>query len=187
MVTENRIMLIIFVHVFLTIASAENFDVDLETKTTECGLDGDCLSTSVNCSSKCGCDEAYYYNETIKQCVLNVKHLMKAEITIYDPVDPSAANDNSMAAHIRRYADKVFRGISVAVALFGACALVCVISACTYCCRINYTDRSLKGDVKALSKKLQRDHKIQKPAKVPRKAEAESCNVVVEDAGVFVC
>ncbi|XP_060806208.1 uncharacterized protein LOC106138742 isoform X1 [Amyelois transitella] len=85
MVTENRIMLIIFVHVFLTIASAENFDVDLETKTTECGLDGDCLSTSVNCSSKCGCDEAYYYNETIKQCVLNVKHLMKAEITIYDP------------------------------------------------------------------------------------------------------
>ncbi|XP_053616757.1 uncharacterized protein LOC128678889 [Plodia interpunctella] len=109
---------------------------------------------------------------------------MKALLTIYDPVDPNIAYDDSMSANIRRHSDKVFKGITIAVIFFGSCALISVISACFYCCRINHSDRILRGDVKALAKKINRDQKIKKPKKAPRKIEEESCNIVVEDAGL---
>ncbi|XP_052749654.1 uncharacterized protein LOC113515856 isoform X3 [Galleria mellonella] len=141
-----------------------------------CGVDGDCLSSPVDCNEKCGCDRAYYYNKTSEECVLDVKYLMRTIMTTYDSTE-----------NIQIEAEKVFKGIIVSAIIFISFASICVLTACLYCIRISYTDRKLKNDVKALAKKLHRDKKTKKSImKTPQTPESQSCNVIVESAGVFV-
>lgn len=45
----------------------------------------------------------------------------------------------------------------------------------------------MQHELKALANKLNRDGKFKKSLKKPIHPVAESCNVVVGDAGVFVC
>ncbi|XP_059061690.1 uncharacterized protein LOC131854587 [Achroia grisella] len=152
-----------------------------------CGVDGDCLSTPIDCGEKCGCDRAYYYNSTSKQCVLDVKYLMQTIITKYDSKEQDSTIDNGMTRNIKVEAERVFKGIIVSALIFISCASVCVVTACFYCVRINYTDRKLKSDVKALAKKLNRNKKSKKSiVKPPQSPESQSCNVIVESAGVYV-
>ncbi|KAM3966102.1 uncharacterized protein ACR2FA_012975 isoform 2-T2 [Aphomia sociella] len=141
-----------------------------------CGVDGDCLSGPIDCNDKCGCDKAYYYNETTKECVLDVKFLMRTVITKYNPEEI-----------IKVEAEKVFKGIMVSAIIVISCASLCIFTSCFYCVRINYKDRVLKGDVKALAKKLNRTQKSKKSVvKPPEKPESQSCNIIVGSAGLYV-
>ncbi|XP_052749653.1 uncharacterized protein LOC113515856 isoform X2 [Galleria mellonella] len=161
--------------------------VDATGDNKSCGVDGDCLSSPVDCNEKCGCDRAYYYNKTSEECVLDVKYLMRTIMTTYDSTDHDSATENGMTKNIQIEAEKVFKGIIVSAIIFISFASICVLTACLYCIRISYTDRKLKNDVKALAKKLHRDKKTKKSImKTPQTPESQSCNVIVESAGVFV-
>ncbi|XP_049878785.1 uncharacterized protein LOC126375729 [Pectinophora gossypiella] len=161
----------------LCICSSSAAPDSSDGKLIHCGELGDCITRrTVDCKEKCGCDRLYYYNDTTNECELNYDYLRQLVLEKFDTQEK-----------IRSSAEKVFGGIIISVILFVTCASLCVLSACIYCFRVNYTDRRLRGDVKALANKLNRDGKLQKPKKTPTAPVAESCNVVVEDAGVFVC
>ncbi|KAI5635269.1 hypothetical protein NE865_12061 [Phthorimaea operculella] len=154
----------------------ENTEVDM----SNCGEIGDCVTVHQNCTKVCGCDNWYYFNNVTNECLLNIKHLQNLTIEKYNTEEILRSN-----------ADRVFNGIFVAVYFFLFSASLCAISACAYCCHLNYSDYKLRDDIKALSQKLERDGKLGNPATKPKKKKteeiAQSCNVVVEDAGVFVC
>ncbi|XP_045504684.1 uncharacterized protein LOC123701303 isoform X3 [Colias croceus] len=47
---------------------------------SDCGEHGDCISSPDECNKKCGCDvysAVLYYNETTKECDINVKLLLE--------------------------------------------------------------------------------------------------------------
>ncbi|CAH1634908.1 unnamed protein product [Spodoptera littoralis] len=139
------------------------------------------------CHEKCGCEEMYFYDSATSRCLINFTRVFKKVVTNYENLDGNNLPDDEMAKLLYIESQKIFQGIMISVFLFIVCAAICVISACIYCCRINYTDRSLKSNVKALAKKLNTDYKTKKPVKRPPCPPAsQSCNVVVEDAGVFV-
>ncbi|KAJ8720781.1 hypothetical protein PYW08_006246 [Mythimna loreyi] len=120
------------------------------------------------CETKCGCEEMYIYDPVTDRCLINFKKVMKRVIVFYENNELEVIADDEMARSIYIEGEKLFKGIMISVILFMACASVCVISACLYCCRINYTDRILKNHVKALAKKLKRDYKSTKIA--PKRA-----------------
>ncbi|XP_063538092.1 uncharacterized protein LOC134747398, partial [Cydia strobilella] len=147
-----------------------------ESNITTCNDVGDCLSIGTDCKEKCGCDKDIptSFNKTTQECTVNVQLLIL-----------SLKEKYNTEAKIRAEADRIFNGIIVAVFLFIACASVCTLTACIYCCRINYTDYQLKKSIKVLAKKMGKKSQMKKPAKVPTEQVAESCNVIVEDAGIF--
>ncbi|XP_011565596.2 uncharacterized protein LOC105395340 isoform X1 [Plutella xylostella] len=155
----------------VTIVNVINAKVTDENSTKKCDAMGDCIS---DCTEKCGCDRAYIYNETTNECKVNFKYIMSITIEKYNNQEK-----------IRQEAERIFKGITISAIFIICCAATCALTACTYCCRINYADYKLKSDVDALTKKIGRD-KQRKPDKTKIKPEAESCNVIVEDAGVFV-
>ncbi|XP_045539396.1 uncharacterized protein LOC106720842 [Papilio machaon] len=133
---------------------------------------GDCVAQSDNCNNTIG----FFYNDTTQECVVNIKLLLQTLTTKYDTQDK-----------IRLEVLKVFQGVIVSVILFVTCSSICVLGACIYCCRINYTDYRLKKDVEALAAKLKRDCNLKrKTIKRPIQPVSESCNIVVEGAGVYV-
>ncbi|XP_035442992.2 uncharacterized protein LOC118271155 isoform X1 [Spodoptera frugiperda] len=139
------------------------------------------------CHEKCGCEEMYFYDAATDRCLINFTRVFKKVVTNYENLDSNNLPDDEMAKQLYIESQKIFQGIMVSVFLFIVCAAVCVISACIYCCRINYTDRSLKSNVKKLAKKLNTDYKTKKPlVKPPLAPASQTCNVIVEDAGVFV-
>ncbi|KAJ8728818.1 hypothetical protein PYW07_006514 [Mythimna separata] len=140
------------------------------------------------CETKCGCEEMYIYDAVNDRCLINFKKVMKRVIVFYENNNVEIIADDEMAKSIYIEGEKLFKGIMISVILFMACASVCVVSACIYCCRINYTDRTLKKHVKALAKKLKRDYKAAKiaPKRAPVPAVSETCSVVVDPAGVYV-
>ncbi|XP_026724815.1 uncharacterized protein LOC113491840 isoform X2 [Trichoplusia ni] len=132
---------------------------------------------SLECGSKCGCNQMYVYDPVGDRCLINFDKVMrKIEIPYPKP------------QQIFIEGEEIFKGIMVSVLLFMVCAGVCIVTACVYCCRINYTDRRLKSDVKALANKLKKNYNSKKIPKkrMPTPPEAESCNVVVEPAGLYV-
>ncbi|XP_063622680.1 uncharacterized protein LOC134794812 [Cydia splendana] len=147
-----------------------------ESNNTNCNDVGDCPSIGTDCKEKCGCDQNIptTFNKTTQECTINVQLLIL-----------SLKEKYNTEAKIRAEADRLFKGVVVAAFLFIACASVCTLIACIYCCRINYTDYQLKKSIKVLAKKTGKKSQIIKPAKVPTEQVAQSCNVVVEDAGIF--
>ncbi|CAH2055815.1 unnamed protein product, partial [Iphiclides podalirius] len=138
----------------------------------DCGEMGDCVAENIECNNIVGS----FYNDTMHECVINMKLLLKNLTSKYDVQDK-----------VRLEVQKVFQGVIISVILFVSCASVCVFAACIYCCRINYEDYRLKNDVEALAAKLKRDCNLKKPRmKTPKEPASESCNIVVEGAGVYV-
>ncbi|RVE52224.1 hypothetical protein evm_003143 [Chilo suppressalis] len=171
-------------------ARAEPKD-DSVKSANECGELGDCPSSPMNCHEKCGCDRfaAYHYNETTGMCVLTFKHLMIPKVKVYVEYDPrDVENEHQLSKAIRVEAEKIFKTILISVVIFITCCAICVISACLYCCRITYIDYLLNKDIKVLARKLKRNETIKKGPKRPKLPNpvGESCNIVCEDAGVFV-
>ncbi|XP_041969885.1 uncharacterized protein LOC121726547 [Aricia agestis] len=150
---------------------------------TNCEDFEDCGVENRNCANECGCDSAVAlvmtYNETLGHCVVNYKQLLQ-----------SLGQKYNTQEKIREEVEKVFEGIMISVILFITCAGVGFVAACVYCCKICYMDNKLKQDVDALQKKLKRDGILRKTIKPKSKTgsgpESESCNIIVEDAGVFV-
>ncbi|KAF9408130.1 hypothetical protein HW555_012104 [Spodoptera exigua] len=140
------------------------------------------------CHVKCGCEDMYFYDSATDRCLINFTRVFRKVVTNYENLDVNNLPDDEMAKLLYIESQKIFKGIMISVFLFILCAAICVISACIYCCRINYTDRRLKHNVKALAKKLNTDYKTKKPSgkRPPARPLSQSCNVVVEDAGVFV-
>ncbi|XP_075982221.1 uncharacterized protein LOC142980621 [Anticarsia gemmatalis] len=141
------------------------------------------------CDPKCGCDGIYIYDEVKADCVVNLPKLMKTVEKNYDSQDDEAIlAEEGMARSIYIEGQQLFRGIMIAVMFFMTCAAICVLSACIYCCRIDYTDRKLRNEVKALAKKMHRKYDPPKQSLKPKAPEPKSqnCNVFVEEAGVFV-
>ncbi|XP_063895389.1 uncharacterized protein LOC110382718 isoform X2 [Helicoverpa armigera] len=132
---------------------------------------------SDNETSKCGCDEMFVYDAVNDRCMVNFKKVLKKVMVPY-----------AKTGSIYVEGENLFRGIMISVILFIACASACVLAACIYCCRINYSDWTLKHNVKALAKNLKTnyDPKKMSPKPAPLPAISESCSVVVEPAGVFV-
>ncbi|KAJ8705966.1 hypothetical protein PYW07_010743 [Mythimna separata] len=114
----------------------------------------------------CGCEGMYVYDTVENRCVISYMKVMRG-ITVVYVNNKYTYNED----------DELFKGILISAILFMACASICVISACVYCCRINYTDRIMENQIKDLAKKLKRDSKS---------AMSESCSVYVDPAGVFV-
>ncbi|XP_047538687.1 uncharacterized protein LOC125072206 [Vanessa atalanta] len=155
---------------------------NLENSTTSgCGEIGDCIT--INCDNKCGCDSSsavLFYNETLDECVVNVKKLLQTLTEKYN-------NQAAISDKIRLNVERVFQGVIFSGILFGSCASLCVITACIYCIRINYEDTRLKNDVEALAVKLKRECRFKNMStKQPTQPASESCNIIVEEAGVFV-
>ncbi|XP_045453394.1 uncharacterized protein LOC123662623 [Melitaea cinxia] len=171
-----------FIHVFMSFCLLSNAFADTSgvesTTTSGCGDVGDCIDTQ-KCEDKCGCDSSaavLFYNETLGECVVNVKELLRSLTKKYN-------NEEKIEKEVH----KVFQGILFAAILFASCAALCVFSACIYCCRINYMDTRLKNDVDALALKMKRDFRLKRcSTKKPRDPASESCNIIVEGAGVYV-
>ncbi|XP_072945426.1 uncharacterized protein [Epargyreus clarus] len=159
---------------------------------SECTENGDCLEIKAeiihedkrDCHNDTTKEPLMYYSQNIDEfgniignaSVVDIKNLLKTLTEKHNSQDK-----------IEKEVATVFRGVIVAVILFGVCACLCVVTACIYCCRINITDNRLKNDVEALAEKLKRDCKFKKSMKKsPREPVSESCNIIVEDAGVFV-
>ncbi|VVC99691.1 unnamed protein product [Leptidea sinapis] len=119
-----------------------------------------------------------YYNETIDECVLNVKKLLE-----------SLSEKHNTQDKIFAEVERVFQGVIFSAILFAACAAMCVVLSCFYCCRINFMDNSLKNDVDALTAKLKREKRYKKvpvtTPPLPNTEPAESCNIIVSNAGVY--
>ncbi|XP_028161929.1 uncharacterized protein LOC135081196 isoform X2 [Ostrinia nubilalis] len=191
--TANYCLITLLFVLFSAIAYAVPHDENNKTAAFKCDENGDCPSSSTDCHEICGCDRAIQYNETTKTCVVSFRHLMIAEIKIYDSQDKDSedggtiAGGGTMSNKIRLESEKIFNSIMISVILFITCCAVCVVAACCYCCRISYSDYALKKDVKALANKLNRDGKLRKISrKQPQTQANQSCNIVCEDAGVFV-
>ncbi|XP_050355736.1 uncharacterized protein LOC126776915 [Nymphalis io] len=168
-------ILLLFSFCLLSHTFAESSSLD--NSTAECGELGDCIT--INCNNKCGCDSSsavLFYNETLNECVVNVKKLLQTLTEKYNNQD-----------RIRLSVENVFQGIMFSAILFGSCASICAITACIYCFRINYMDTRLKNDVEALAVKLKRECRFKNmSSKQPTQPASESCNIIVEEAGVFV-
>ncbi|XP_045778828.1 uncharacterized protein LOC123876559 [Maniola jurtina] len=150
---------------------------DQNATNVACGEVGDCIA-SQDCDNKCGCDSSaavLFYNETLEECVVNVKMLLQ-----------SLQEKHNIQEKIRKEVKQVFQGVIVSVILFVTCGSLCVCTACIYCIRINYMDNRMKNDVEALAAKLKRECRFRKSVKSYPHQKAESCNIIVEDAGVFV-
>nr|XP_049697397.1 uncharacterized protein LOC110382718 isoform X1 [Helicoverpa armigera] len=143
---------------------------------------------SDNETSKCGCDEMFVYDAVNDRCMVNFKKVLKKVMVPYAKTDVNSLPEDELARSIYVEGENLFRGIMISVILFIACASACVLAACIYCCRINYSDWTLKHNVKALAKNLKTnyDPKKMSPKPAPLPAISESCSVVVEPAGVFV-
>ncbi|CAH2087985.1 unnamed protein product [Euphydryas editha] len=151
--------------------------IPVRTTTSGCGEVGDCIVTQ-KCENKCGCDSSaavLFYNETLGECIVNVKELLRTLTKKYN-------NEEKIQLEVQ----KTFRGILFSAILFSSCAALCVFTACIYCCRINYMDTRLKNDVEALAHKLKRDGRLQRSTRKPRDPASESCNIMVAGAGVYV-
>ncbi|CAK1589122.1 unnamed protein product [Parnassius mnemosyne] len=145
---------------------------DSSAGVSDCGELGDCIAENIGCNNTVGS----FYNDTIHDCVINIKLLLQTLTAKYDTQDK-----------IRLEIDSVFQGVIISVILFISSASVCFLGACIYCCRINYVDYRLKKDVEALALKLKRDCNFKKPrVNAPTKPLSESCNVIVEGAGIYV-
>ncbi|KAL0879420.1 hypothetical protein ABMA27_003172 [Loxostege sticticalis] len=195
-IDKQYLVMLLFVLFSAFAYAAPNAESD-KAPVTGCEENGDCLSTPQDCHEICGCDRsglmAIYYNETTKSCVVSFKHLMIAEIKIYGADDEeddegSTITGGTMSNKIRIEAEKIFNTILISAVFFISCCAVCVISACCYCCRMTYTDYRLKSDVKALAKKLNRDGKLKRlcSRKQPQTQANQSCNIMCEEAGIFV-
>ncbi|XP_045504681.1 uncharacterized protein LOC123701303 isoform X1 [Colias croceus] len=145
---------------------------------SDCGEHGDCISSPDECNKKCGCDvysAVLYYNETTKECDINVKLLLETLTEKYNTQESVISEAN-----------RVFNHIILSVIIFAACAGICVCSACFYCCHINYMDNRLKKDVDALAAKLKRENRYKKMPHRPAPPQSgESCNIIVDNAGVY--
>ncbi|CAH2240053.1 uncharacterized protein LOC120625210 [Pararge aegeria] len=143
-----------------------------------CGEVGDCIAGQ-DCDNKCGCDSSaavLFYNETLDACVVDVKKLLQSLQERYN-----------IQEKLRMEVVRVFQGVTVSVILFMTCVGVCVCTSCIYCIRINYIDNRMKNDIEALAAKLKRECRLKKSLKSPSSDQkAESCNIIVEEAGVFV-
>ncbi|GBP00787.1 hypothetical protein EVAR_77000_1 [Eumeta japonica] len=163
--------------VLFPVSAPQGDDSEL-LKSKDCRSEECYDSPDYECDEACGCDRALVYNETTGECVLK-EYAMLGVIYVYD----------NSKENIREEAESTFRGIMAAGILFVACATVCALAACLYCCRVNYSDRRLAGDVKALTLKLRRDGLLAMPRTSVKKTDniaGASCPVVVEEAGIFV-
>ncbi|XP_073954279.1 uncharacterized protein isoform X2 [Choristoneura fumiferana] len=152
-------------------------DQSVDGNENTCGEVGDCLTVDTDCKAQCGCDKTIptFYDNGTQKCVINIKLLILSLNEKYNT-----------EGKLQAEADKIFQGIIIAAFLFITCASICVFTACIYCCRINYTDYLLKKSIKELTKKVGAKPRLDKPAVKPTtKPISESCNVVVQDAGVF--
>ncbi|KAG6446903.1 hypothetical protein O3G_MSEX004652 [Manduca sexta] len=179
---------------FLSTATARDVDVVVSGASTDNSLSLVYIEKELNpleCYEICGCDPAYIYNETLKECVLNMEYMIKAlaQTSVeksghkYEAADHDIANDDGMAKNIRIEAEKIFQGIIISVIIFMVCASICIVTACVYCCHINYSDRQLKNNVKGVAKKLKKNYNPTRT--VPRSKslpKEESCNVLVGEA-----
>ncbi|XP_038218996.1 uncharacterized protein LOC119837475 [Zerene cesonia] len=160
----------------LLLSSVSSSDSKL-VHNSDCGEHGDCISSPDECNKKCGCDiysAVLYYNETTKECDINVKLLLETLTEKYNTQESVISEAN-----------RVFNHVILSVIIFAACAGICVCSACFYCCHINYMDNRLKKDVDALAAKLKRENRYKKlPRKSPPQS-GESCNIIVDNAGVY--
>ncbi|XP_047503828.1 uncharacterized protein LOC125048908 [Pieris napi] len=142
-----------------------------------CGELGDCITSPDNCDKKCGCDTyslVLVFNETTQECELNIQqflHTLQEKDDIHEKIIAEAEN--------------VFKRIILSVIIVAACSVLCVFSACFYCCRINYLDNRLKKDVDAMAAKLKREKRYKKIKSEPIPEKAESCNIIVGNAGVY--
>ncbi|XP_013148726.1 PREDICTED: uncharacterized protein LOC106111244 [Papilio polytes] len=169
MFLKNRFLIFTILIIFNTYdeSSAES-----EAVTAACNELGDCIAQSHQCNNTIG----FFYNDTTHDCVVNIKLLLQTLTAKYDTQDK-----------MRLEVLQVFQGVIVSVILFVTCSSICVLGACIYCCRINYIDYRLKKDVEALAAKLKRDCNLKrKTIKKPTQPVSESCNIVVESAGVYV-
>ncbi|KAJ0172689.1 hypothetical protein K1T71_011828 [Dendrolimus kikuchii] len=160
--------------------------VNLTEKCIECIKE---VLNQTKCQESCSCNGTNKEETSTKLDIdqLIVKNLGKIKTLVEVTQDHDIMNDEGMAKRLRLEADKIFKGIIISLILFMTCASICFITACIYCCRMSYQDRKLKSDIKALAKKLKRNYHTKKPNREPLPAISESCNVVVADAGVFVC
>ncbi|CAH0719071.1 unnamed protein product, partial [Brenthis ino] len=157
--------------------SAERKDVNQNPIDQGCGEHGDCVNNDI-CENRCGChssEAVLFYNETLDECVVNVKKLLM-----------SLTEKHNTQDNIRQKVDKIFQGILFSAILFVTCATTCMLTACVYCCRINYMDTRLKNDVEALANKLNRDLRFRKTIKKPTQPGEENCNIIVPGTDVFV-
>ncbi|XP_068623180.1 uncharacterized protein [Battus philenor] len=162
------LVFIVFLISHIYCASGSNND----SLSTDCEEENDCVAQIDGCNNTIG----FFYNETVHDCVMNIKLLLQSLTEKYDTQDK-----------IRLEILSVFQGVIISVILFVSCATICVLGSCIYCCRINYIDYRLKSDVEALASKLKRDCNLKKPkVKMTTEPKSESCNIVVEDAGVYV-
>ncbi|CAG5040933.1 unnamed protein product [Parnassius apollo] len=165
-------MLLLLICLCLTACTASFGNNDLSAGTSDCGELGDCISENIGCNNTVGS----FYNETTHDCVINIKMLLKTLTAKYDTQEK-----------IHSEVQRVFQGVIISVILFVSCVSVCFIGVCIFCCRIHYVDNRLKKDVNALAVKLNRDCNSKRPrVKTPLNPLSESCNVVVQDAGVYV-
>ncbi|XP_047998484.1 uncharacterized protein LOC125235898 isoform X1 [Leguminivora glycinivorella] len=159
-----------------------------ENKSKTCMDIGDCITIDTECKEKCGCDKIIptTFNTTTQECVINIHLLFTSLRQKYNTEDNDIPpEEDDLATKIRAEADRIFNGVIVSAFLFIACASACTVTACIYCCRINYTDYQLKKSIKVLAKKMGKKSQMKKPVKVPTEQVAQSCNVIVEDAGIF--
>ncbi|KAH9641510.1 hypothetical protein HF086_017846 [Spodoptera exigua] len=121
------------------------------------------------CHVKCGCEDMYFYDSATDRCLINFTRVFRKVVTNYENLDVNNLPDDEMAKLLYIESQNIFKGIMISVFLF-------------------ILDRRLKHNVKALAKKLNTDYKTKKPSgkRPPARPLSQSCNVVVEDAGVFV-
>ncbi|XP_032522916.2 uncharacterized protein LOC116774325 [Danaus plexippus] len=170
--------MLMLIYICILVTTSGVTSVDTQNTKPGCSEVGDCLISKDSCNNVCGCDSAsavLFYNETLGECVVNVKKLLNSLTERYNTQEK-----------IHTEVNKVFQGVMISVILFVICASVCAFTACVYCCRINYTDRRLQNDVEALASKLKRECRLRTIKKTPTKPAEESCNIVVADADIYV-
>ncbi|CAK1554511.1 unnamed protein product [Leptosia nina] len=147
-------MALLWIWLFLISASISDAVKETDSVSSTCGELGDCITNLDECDEKCGCDTfsmVYFYNETTQECEMNIKRFLQ---TLQERDDTQAK--------IIYEAEHVFQRIILSVIIVAACSVLCVLSACFYCCRINYTDNRLKNEVDALAAKLKRETRYKK-------------------------
>lgn len=193
---ESMFLIFLFAGTLLSpVTSGTESSVSLTETTLPSIVNNQGDDGTLECHKICGCDRAYIYDETKKECVLDNSYILQTtlarssedrSVTNYNQ-DHDMANDEGMAKQIFIEAEKFFRSIIISALLFAGCASICVLSASFYCCHINYSDRKMERELKALAKKLNTKYHSKKSIRrSPLEPIEESCNVVVEDAGVFV-
>ncbi|CAB3252523.1 unnamed protein product [Arctia plantaginis] len=139
------------------------------------------------CDPFCGCDGLYVYDSVKKGCVLDLPNLMKRVVVNYDSQSDELINQEGMSRSIYIEGQKLFKGIIISVILFITCASLCVVSACIYCCKINYSDRKLKQEVEALAKKMHKTNILKKEHKKPiDDPKAQSYSYCDTESNVYI-